>query len=148
MALRPTHLELNAILLVRRLSGWLAGSKTIASKVAFNALNASLALTPTNGNPPLKMLPLFTWLVSRRSGGKFYGCSLEVRSALHTGVHTARLGLRTRSARLRSACAGREAAQRASRGAAVGRGAARRARAGGGVRLLDAGRHGGVGAEP
>ena len=48
--------------------------------MAFNALNASLALTPTNGNPPLKMLPLFTWLVSRRSGGKFYGCSLEVRS--------------------------------------------------------------------
>jgi hypothetical protein len=26
----------------------------------------------------LKMLPLFTWLESRKSGGKFYGCSLEV----------------------------------------------------------------------
>ena len=59
--------------------------------MAFNALNASLALTPTNGNPPLKMLPLFTWLVSRRSGGKFYGCSLEVRSAFSIPACTRRV---------------------------------------------------------
>ena len=50
------------------------GAKTIATKVAFNGLNASLACQPHGRSLP--MLPLFTWLVSRKSGGKFYACSL------------------------------------------------------------------------
>ena len=51
------------------------GAKTIASKLAYDALNTSLVCQPRDGRK-LPMLPLFTWLVSRKSGGKFYACSL------------------------------------------------------------------------
>ena len=51
------------------------GAKTIAPKLAFTGLNASLVCQPRNGRK-LPMLPLFTWMVSRKSGGRFYACSL------------------------------------------------------------------------
>eukprot|EP01047_Picozoa_sp_COSAG01_P022303 COSAG01_NODE_1319_length_10746_cov_23.542125_10_plen_370_part_00 len=65
------------------------GAKTLASKVAFNALNDSLALRPTDSSRQLAMLPLFTWLVSRKSGGKFYGCSLSL-ARLHNEMAAVR----------------------------------------------------------
>jgi hypothetical protein len=53
------------------------GAKTIATKLAHGALNASAQLTTTDGRQ-LQMLPLLSWEESKKSGGKFYGCSLEV----------------------------------------------------------------------
>lgn len=53
------------------------GAKTVATKVAWDALNATRLIQPRDGRR-LQILPLFTWLVSRKSGGRFYGCSLEI----------------------------------------------------------------------
>eukprot|EP01052_Picozoa_sp_SAG31_P084307 SAG31_NODE_44596_length_262_cov_0.631902_1_plen_42_part_10 len=41
------------------------GAKTIAQKLARSTLDSSAALNTTNGNV-LKMLPLFTWLESKK----------------------------------------------------------------------------------
>ena len=48
------------------------GAKTMAQKVAWDGLNASLVCNRTDGTQ-LPMVPLFTWEVSRKNGGKFYG---------------------------------------------------------------------------